>query len=403
MTVAIVAEYNPFHTGHKHQIDEIRRTFGENTEIIAIMSGNYTQRGEIAIADKFKRAEWACLSGVDLVLELPFPYSMSSAELFASAAVGIISSLSIVDYISFGSESGDLSELTKTAENMLTPAFSESFEQVSNDEKNQNLGYPAICELAYRRAFSEDIPEDYFKPNNILALEYIKAIKKQNAKLLLHTVKRAGAGYSELNVNLSYASAMGIRESLKTDSKEYISFIPEACRDSFLSALQNKEFPSSEDKLSSAILSFFRLNSATSDTEIFDAGGGLYNRIKKAGFDADSVSSLIAKSTTKKFTNSRIRRSVYYSFFGVTSSSVKELPEFTQVLAFNEKGRALLKSIKKRSGYSVLTKPTAADGLSERAKMQKKLSDKADSVYQLTLPVFRRGAYDLLAKPYFKR
>lgn len=402
MTVAIVAEYNPFHTGHKFQIDEIRRTFGCDTKIIAVMSGNYTQRGELAIADKFKRAEWACLSGVDLVLELPFPYSMSSAELFARAAVSIIDSLSVVDYISFGSESGNAEELTAVSDNMLSEKYQNKFLELSKSSDCSNLGYPSICEAAYRAAFSESLPENYFSPNNILALEYIKAIKTLKSNLKIHTVKRAGKDYNDSELSGAiHASALGIRKCIEASSDAYLPFIPEEMSSSFTAALENGEMPASEDKLSSAVISLFRLSSANSDN-IFDAGGGLYNRMRNASFEADTISSLIALSTTKKFTTSRIRRSVYYSFFGVTSSSVKELPEYTQVLAFGENGRALLKSIKERSGIAVLTKPSKKDTLTKRALLQKELSDKADSIYQLALPKKRSGVHDLLSKPFVK-
>jgi len=403
MTVAIIAEYNPFHAGHKYHIDEIRRAFGDDTSVIAIMSGNYTQRGEPAFADKFKRAEWACLSGVDLILELPFPYSMSSAELFARSAVSIIASLGKVDAISFGSESGSLDELIKISDNMLSEEYNNKFREFTECDELKNLGHPAISEAAYRTVFPESISDSFFRPNNILALEYIKAIKSLAPNLKIHTVKRLGADYSdEKLLQDSHASAMGIRRALAEGSNEYISHIPQEMKESFLKSLENGEFPSLEDKLSSAVISHLRLNSPELNKNIFDAGGGLYNRLRNASFDTDTISSLIACAMTKKFTNSRIRRSVYYSFFGVTSSSVKELPEYTQVLALNENGRMLLKSIKKNCGISILTKPSATSRLSKAAIRQKELADKADSVFQLTLPGHRSGVYDVLSKPFVK-
>ncbi|MBR2431756.1 MAG: nucleotidyltransferase family protein, partial [Clostridia bacterium] len=156
MTVAIISEYNPFHSGHEYQINAIREELGSDTEIIAVMSGNFTQRGELALADKYLRAEWAVRCGVNLVLELPFPYSMSSAEIFARSAVSIIKSLNVVDMISFGSESGDAKALTEIAENMLKDEYKSAFDSLKSSEEYKNLGYPALCEEAYKKAFNSD-------------------------------------------------------------------------------------------------------------------------------------------------------------------------------------------------------------------------------------------------------
>ena len=402
MTVAIIAEYNPFHSGHAYQLDAIREEFGADTNIIAVMSGNYTQRGEIAVADKYLRAEWAVRCGVNLVLELPFPYSMSSAEIFARAAVSIITSLGVVDYISFGSEIGDKDKLSAIAENMLKPEYNESFLTLSASPEYKNLGYPALCEAAYKNAFSLDIT-DVFKPNNILAIEYIKAVKELSSPVKIHTVKRLGAGYSEKElVGFRHPSAMSIRKALASADERYLNNIPKAMRESFCQNLSNKEFPTQEAKLSSAIISHFRLNTRDDESLIFDVGGGLYNRLKNASIEAVDIKSLVSNAETKKFTNARIRRAILYSFFGVTSSDVKELPRFSQVLGLDEKGRALLKTIKTGNEFPLLTKPTATDALDSVAKLQKELLDKADSIFQLTKPKNVSGANALRQRPFVK-
>ena len=403
MTVAIISEYNPFHSGHEHQIKSIREAFGADTEIIAIMSGNYTQRGEIAVADKYLRAEWAVRCGVNLVLELPFPYSMSSAEIFARAGVSIIKSLNIVDAISFGSESGDPIELQKIALNMLKDEYKAAFSELKESEEAKNLGYPAMCEEAYKRAFSEE-PCILSEPNNILALEYIKAIIELNANLKIHTIKRLGAGYLSKTITKDlHQSAMSIRESLSNGDKSYIKSLPEAMRESFDSALTASEFPTDENKLSSAIISHFRLNTRDDDKFIFDARGGLYNRLKNASVEAADIKSLVSITETKKFTNARIKRALFYSFFGVTSSDVKVLPSFSLVLAFDKKGRALLKSIKMKSDFPLITKPSATDSLPELAMKQKRLLERADSVFQLTKPKSVSGADALRRTPFVKK
>ena len=133
-TVLIISEYNPFHKGHKYQIDDIRKNFGKDTAIIALMSGSYTQRGDVAVMDKFLRAKSAVLEGVNLALLLPFPYSCSSAEFFATAGVSIANSLGIVDVLAFGSECGDVNKIVTVAKNMLSEKFLTAFEKEKNGE-----------------------------------------------------------------------------------------------------------------------------------------------------------------------------------------------------------------------------------------------------------------------------
>ena len=402
MTVAIISEYNPFHKGHEYQLRAIREAFGTDTEIIAIMSGNFTQRGEIAVADKYLRAEWAVRCGVNLVLELPFPFSSSSAEIFARSAVSIIKSLGIVDYISFGSESGDSTLLKHFAENMLKKEYQEAISTLSALDEYKNLGYPALCEAAYKKVFNEDA-SCAFLPNNILAIEYIKAIRELSVPVEIHTVKRKGAGYTEKELTDSdFPSAMSIRAALISSDGRYIESLPEVIRESFLENLSKNEFPTAESKLSPAIISHFRLNTRDDSSVIFDVGGGLYNRLKNASIEAVDTETLVSITETKKFTNARIRRGIYYSFFGVTSSDVKELPRFSQVLALDKRGRALLKAIKAKSDFSLITKPSAIDALDDVAFRQKSLLDRADSVFQLTKPKSVSGANALRRSPYVK-
>ncbi len=403
MTVAIISEYNPFHMGHEFQIKKIREEFGHDTNIVAVMSGNFTQRGEIAIADKYLRAEWATLAGVDLVLELPFPYSMSSAEIFARSAVHIINSLGVVDAISFGSESGDKEKLLSVAENMQKKSYSDNFKSALKNSELKNLGYPALSEHVYRNTFQKDLSSDFFSPNNILALEYIKAVISENQKIDIHTVKRHGSSYLDPEVNPGeMPSAMAIRSEISKDPYKALNFIPESAKESFKNALRENLFPTIPEKLSAAVISHFRLNSDSLEKSFFDVDGGLYNRILNSSFESDDLNKLISLCETKKFTNARIRRGIWNSFFGVTSSDVKELPSYATILAFDKKGRALLKDIKEMSDFPLITKPSASSELSESALKQKRLSDKADSIFQLAKPTYISGLYGLKAKPFVK-
>ena len=171
VTVAVIAEYNPFHKGHEYHINKIRSEFGEDTRIIAIMSGNYTERGEMAITDKYIRAEAAVECGVNLVLEIPFPYSSSSAEFYAQSGIKIANEIGVVDYISFGSESGNLDKIIEISTNMTTSVYKNAYISLKSDKEYKGYGYAELCEIAYSRAFGKDVSE-YLKPNNILAIEF---------------------------------------------------------------------------------------------------------------------------------------------------------------------------------------------------------------------------------------
>ena len=402
VTVAIISEYNPFHLGHEYQIKEIRREFGEDTAIIAIMSGNYTQRGDIAVADKFLRARLAVNSGVNLVLELPFPYSVSSAEFFATAGVHIADSLGVVDYLSFGSELGDIDELQKIAKRLASEEYKKALSYMTASEDGANLGYAALAERAYHKVYEEKI-DTLLTPNNILALEYLKALHLTKSKIKPHTVKRIGGAYDDEKItDNSFPSAMAIRELLIKDDISAFDYIPNSAKNDFYSAYRT-EFPTDAEKLSSAVISNLRLNLPVARGQIHDTDGGLYNRLQAKSLDADSIQSLVALSATKKFTTARIKRAVWYTLLGVTSSDVKTVPSYTQVLALDSFGSRVLKNLKGRAKISVITKPSRTELLTDTGLYQKELSDKADSLFQLTKPTHFSGRYSLLCTPFVKK
>lgn len=400
---AIIAEYNPFHNGHKYQIDKTRELLGEDVAIVAIMSGNYTQRGELAIADKTYRAAAAVMAGVNLVIELPFPYSCSSAEIFATAGVSIANSIG-AEYLVFGSECGDIQELTNTSNIISSNAFKKKMDEIKENKKNASLGYPQILEMAYKELSGSETTVEISSPNNILAIEYIKAIKAIGSNIIPITIKRDGAGYNEEEIMEAekLQSATAIRGLItKSDDSAY-KYIPDISKKAFAEASSKGFMPSSIEKISPAIISSLRLNSA-SGAKIFDADDGLYNRLCTLSMKTNSISSLAAMAETKKHTRSRIRRAIINSFFGVTSSLVKEAPAFTQVLAMDDVGRRVLKRIKKTTCFPCITKPSDYNNLSDAVISQKEFSNKADSVYALSLPGEIEGTYPLTFTPYVKK
>lgn len=399
-TVAVICEYNPFHSGHEYHLRKIREDLGDDTAIIAVMSGNFTQRGDLAIADKALRAKAALLGGANLVLELPFPYSMSSAELYAAGAVSLIDSLGLVDILSFGSESGDVSRLSADVDIMLSEQYKITFDSLSRSKEYEGVGYPSVCEAAFKRTSGYS---PLTRPNDLLALEYIKAARLINSKLEFHTVKRIGADYNEESiVDAHHQSATAIRAAVLSKDITALEYVPDFEKKMLLEAIKDGQFPCDSERLATAVISSFRLNSPEHSTDIHDASGGLYNRIKSASLDASTISQLVNLSQTKKYTTARIRRAIWYSFLGVTSSMVKSKPLYTQLLATDDVGRDRLKKIKKHGKIQVLTKPADTDSLSETALTQKLFSDRADSVFQLTKPNPPSGAYSLKFTPFVK-
>lgn len=403
-TALIISEYNPFHSGHKYQIEDIRKSFGEDTAIISLMSGSFTQRGEIAIADKFTRAECAILGGANLVLLLPFPFSASSAEFFARAGVEIANSLGIVDILAFGSESGDVSALSEIARNMLSDTFKKRLEELTTANETKAIGYPKLCETVYKEVFSSEFHSEFFSPNNILAIEYLKALIITNSNIIPYTTKRIGAGYNtEKITNSVYQSASAIRNEFKKDINSAFEYIPISSKNTLLSAYNSMSFPCDEERLSSAVLSFFRLNLPTDSCNIHDADGGLYNRLITSSFKATSITNLTELAATKKYTAARIRRAIWFSFFGVTSSEIKRMPKYTQALGMDSIGQTLLKRIKKTTGFPIITKPSATELLDEVALKQKELSDKADFIFELSKPKPSSAKTPIVSKPFVKK
>lgn len=400
-TAAIICEYNPFHTGHLYQMQRIREQFGADTRIVCIMSGGFTQRGELAIADKSARAKMAVLCGANLVLELPFPYSMASAELFARAGVAIAEGLGCIDILSFGSESGELTELSNAASIMMSEAFHARLSALKKERTSD--GDARLYEIALGESIGAEAAKALLAPNNILALEYLKALKKAKSKIQAHTVSRLGADFrAQALSDAPHQSASAIRNALRCADTSALSHIPEAARAVLEQEIATGLAPCDEERLSSAILSHFRLNKPTASVKIMDAAGSLYNRLITKSYEAHDISDLAALTETKRFTNARIRRAIWFSFFGVTSSEARSTPRFTRVLAMDREGQAILHQAKRTASISIVTKPSEQPA-DPAACRQKALADRADAVFQLTKCTPTDGNAAMRTSPFFKK
>lgn len=393
-TVAIICEYNPFHYGHLFQIEEIKRRFGEDTRIVAIMSGNYVQRGDLAIIDKYARARSAIKHGASLVLELPFPYSCASAEYFARAGVDIANRLGVIEHLCFGSLSSDTDELEALVSLLASDAFKEEFEtRVKNDEY-ANLGHAALVERICREISSDKCVDLLHSPNDILGVEYLRSLRLLNSKIIASPIPLLDS-----TEHTGCTSASDVREALRSDRFDP-SRLPAFSGEAVDGEIKRAEAPSDLNRLSAAILSHLLRSEDGSLDKFLNCGGGLINRLRKLANEASSLSALTALAATKRYTDSRIRRALIFSFIGVTSSDVSEPPAYTQVLGMNEVGRALLRETKKTREIDILTKPADFSTLGDAAKAQGILRNRADSMRNLSLPAPRAPGDIFRSTPY---
>ena len=379
MAFGIVCEYNPFHNGHLHQINEIKKVTDE--PIICVMSGNFTQRGEIAIVDKYSRAKMALEGGADLVVELPVPFSIASAEYFASAGVSILARMG-VDKLSFGSESADTDKIMKIAEIAASNEFKCECANLSKEQGSTG----AYFELLAKKSGVSDI-----KSNDILAIEYAKAIIKNEYNMQICPIKREGNAYRDTQLSFGeLPSASAIREAISNNVFDNVSaFVP----NSTFAILSENELANIE-KIKSGILLALRLTDANKlDVAISD--GGLVNRIIATAHECASFNEFEYKLQTKKYTASAIRRAILYILLGVKQGDLEKMPEYTVLLGASEKGREYLSSIRKNEDViKVVTKPADAEG-----SRQFELSKKADALYTMCFENKKESGFYIKKSP----
>ena len=381
----IVCEYNPFHSGHRYQIDEIRKMGYE--KIVCVMSGNIVQRGEVAITDKYTRAECALKCGADLVLELPFPYSSASAEFFAAAGVRILHSVG-ADCICFGSECGDADELISAAKICMSDEFAEAYKMTASS----NVGTAEAYFEAYKNVAHRDFPSG---ANDILGISYIKAILNDGIDMRVEVIKRTGSDYRDNDIsnvanNRAHPSASMIRQEILGNgiSNKMYDCVPKATLNVLKEAEEKMNLPCDMSKLDRAFLSYFRLMTpeAFADTDIAEAGGGLAERICKMSHKAKSYEELIRLSAGKKYPYARVRRALLNCMIGVKNEDIRRRPSYSQILGFNSSGRELLSGKRNCSEIPLVSKPADADTLGDDAARQSILSSRADSVFTLSKP-----------------
>ncbi|NLB79364.1 MAG: nucleotidyltransferase [Clostridiaceae bacterium] len=431
--VGIISEYNPLHLGHLHHIKYARKATNAQG-CICILSSNFVQRGEPAIVSKWARIQMALFSGADLVLELPSAFSCASAEYFSSGAVSILQSLGVVDYLCFGSEEGNIDALETAAEQFAYE--SESFKKTLKNGLSEGLSYAVARQKALETVLinnnSKIGPNDYNdtkvnnvisaigKPNNILGIEYIKALKRLKSPIKPVTIKRIGEDYNSLERASTHSSATAIRKHIQDVFNSNSSYnqdtflnnnLSKECLKVLLDEFSSGRGPVFPEAFESMLLYAFRIKSADEICSLPYMEEGLENRLKEAAMESISYNELVRKTVTKRYPASRIKRILFSMLTGMTGEFLNELKnngysQYIRVLGFNETGRALLSEMKKRATLPIITKPASYNELDN--KLSVKLFEheaRATDAYVLGYPVpkERIGGMEFITSPiYFK-
>lgn len=390
----IISEYNPFHMGHKHHIDETRRMLGEDTGIICVMSGNFVQRGENAAFSKNARAECAVHGGADLVLELPLPWAISSAEGFARGAVGLLGATGVCSHLSFGSESGDTQRLEEAAKTLLRP----DIDAIIKENLSMGVSYAAARQRAAESLAGREMPE-LRSPNNILGIEYIKAIYDLRLSMKSVTVRRVGAGHDRMGGG-NMPSASELRSRLGR-GENILGNMPPRCAEVIEREIRCGRGPVMATDLDSAILSRLRMLSEGDYELLPDAAEGLGLRLCRAAKTEVSVDAVISAAATKRYALSRLRRMLMCAALGVKAGDADALPPYIRVLAANERGCRILKLMGERASLPIITKPAQINSLGAEAKACFALESAATDLFVLGFSAReeRRGDRDFRVSP----
>lgn len=360
-TIGIIAEYNPFHNGHAYQIQTIRQVTGAKN-IVVVMSGNFVQRGAPAWTDKYLRAEMALENGADFIFELPTVFSTASAETFAYGGVSLLNSLGFVDGICFGSECGDLSVLSRIA-SFLAKTDTRFLADLSQSMK-EGQTFPAARARLLQEQFSDlltDYPGLLAEPNNILGIEYLKALETLSSPMIPFTVSRNDEGYHNLNSDGTFISATAIRNRYEqTEHSSFFRDLAASIPDSVGQLLiKNKNrFPVTENDFSEMI--YYKLRTLDeSALEIADMSPELLHRIQKNIHQFTTVTEFTKLLKTKQYTYSRISRVLFHLLFGIRRFSEPPFQTaYARLLGFRKDKSYLLRSV---SAIPLITKMADAD------------------------------------------
>lgn len=379
----IVCEYNPFHNGHLYHIKKTRENGADC--IIAVMSGSFVQRGELAASDKFSRASAALKGGADLVIEIPVSYSLSSAEYYARGAIHIMNAFGCVDEISFGCECGDIALIERAAAAADRVSGSREIKKLCES----GISYPSAVSLAVKESFGEDTAEILESPNNVLAVEYVRAVNFFKSDIKPFAVKRKAAAHdSDIEEN-GFASASHIRR-LISEGGDIGGLVPDF-------SLENLRETASLKRLERIILYKLRTSSLEEIKELPDVGQGLEYRIKEAGM-CGSLDEIINQIKTKRYTMARIRRIIMSMLIGIKKTDLEILPPYGRILGMNKRGCEALSEAKKRWEIPFDTSPARLRKSGSAAERYVELESRACDIYGLAYEKIKPPGMNFTAK-----
>ncbi|QTA38075.1 nucleotidyltransferase [Thermosipho ferrireducens] len=355
--LGIIVEYNPMHNGHLYHLQKAKELIDPDYTI-AVMSGNFCQRGEPAIINKFARARMALKHGIDIVFELPTIYAIQDAGGFAYGAIGVLHKTNTVTDIVFGSESADINFLEKVA--LLLHNQPEGFGQLLKKELKKGLSYPNARKYALKNFLtsSSDEIKKLEKSNDILGIEYIRAIFKYKSKIKYHVIKRIGSNYNDPAFKGKFSSATAIRRLIK-EKKDISQTLPEKNLKILENEIANGRGPVFLEDLTCFVIPLFRKMRREDFEKIYGFNEGLDLRFFKYSRECGTLQSLIESIKAKRFTYSRIRRLILMTMLNIEKEfaelSNKYGPQYLRVLGFTKKGQVLLSKIKKRTFIPIIT------------------------------------------------
>ena len=383
--IGIICEYNPFHSGHAYQLEQIRLR-DEDTAIVCLMSGHAVQRGELAMADRYTRAAMALSCGADAVLELPYPFCAASAAYFAGAGVALLDALGM-DELSFGSECADPARLECVA------AITQTSEFIARVSERQRRGEGSAQAYFAELQDSLDGDAERLAANDILGVSYIRAIRAIDSGMHPMPLRRDGSAYSALGTESGkHPSATALRALIgEGNINEALRFLPDMAEKELQKAIANGLAPVDLSRLDLAILTFFRLQDPRQLEQFAEMQGGLAYRLHDAALCADSLEGMLSLAASKNYPTARLRRAVLFAMTGVTAQDLMTPPTYLTLLAANAKGRALLRQWKDTSPIPIVTKPANTPTDSDAALRQAALSSALDRLFSLALPTPHRA------------
>lgn len=399
--IGVAAEYNPFHLGHLYHLERSREMLGGGT-LVCVMSGSFVQRGECAVFRKHARAEAAVRAGADLVLELPLPWALSSAEGFARGCVGLLGALGVVTHMSFGAECADLRQLSAVATALCDPKV----DAMIGEELQAGDSYAAARQRALHRAIGGELAELVREPNNILAIEYLKALNTQRLSITPIAVERLGTGHDRMSAPESDAprAARELR-ALLAAGQDISAFLPEAAAEVYRRETEQGRGPVTMQALEMALLARLRGLTEADFAVLPDASEGVEKRLYRAAATEPSFDAVLAAAAAKRYPLSRLRRMLLGAALGLRAGMADGIPPYARVLAANSAGTALLRRISERAKIPVLTKSAASKALDARGQEIFALGAKAEDLYVLGFGAVaeRAGGSDWRSSPYIEK